>query len=391
MQKRAILFSSIMLLGIAHAAHVDEPYVPASDAVVLESNLRTSGSDGTMRTRQLALRADMRSAVDFARSAIEKGSEEGDPRFFGYAQSALKPWWTLVAPDPEVRLMRATIRQWQHDFVGAERDLDAIIAADGKAVTQAHLTRAAVEMVQGAPDLARRDCIELLNHADALLTATCIATANAMLGHTESSAAALSLAIEQARQPNVSSLEWAYTSLAEMHDRLGRFDLSANDYVRALQASQDSGHRDPYLLASFSDFLLDRSEPERVVQMLTGLERIDNLLLRLTLAEQMLAARDPVMAARATKHIAELQQRFDETRERGDFVHQREEALFLLNLKRQPAEALRVAEENWSRQKELTDARLLLSAARAAGMPQAAEPVHSWVRRFHIEDRYLSS
>src|ERR1700760_4209259 len=97
----AALFS---LAGLAWAAHVDEPYVPGAEGVVLEANLRSAGADRTLRARQLALltdRADPASAVAFARSAIAKGSEEGDPRFFGYAQSALTPWWNSTAPDPE--------------------------------------------------------------------------------------------------------------------------------------------------------------------------------------------------------------------------------------------------------------------------------------------------
>ncbi|MGH8482260.1 MAG: hypothetical protein ACRES8_07360, partial [Nevskiaceae bacterium] len=51
--------------------------------------------------------------------------------------------------------------------------------------------------------------------------------------------------------------------------------------------------------------------------------------------------------------------------------------------------ALLLARRNWLTQREPADARLLLAAAIAAGRPQAAEPVRTFVRDSGLEDARL--
>ena len=111
-----------------------------------------------------------------------------------------------------------------------------------------------------------------------------------------------------------------------------------------------------------------------------GEERIDPLLLRLALAEQALD-----MPAAAI-HVADLRERFALARRRGDSVHRREEARFTLDLLQRPDEALRLATDNWAVQREPWDARLVLSAAAASGVPAAAEPAREWLRASRLED-----
>ena len=64
---------------------------------------------------------------------------------------------------------------------------------------------------------------------------------------------------------------------------------------------------------------------------------------------------------------------------RGDTVHQREEARFALAAERDPARALRLAQQNWRVQREAADARILLEAAAAADAPGAAAPALAWL------------
>ena len=119
--------------------------------------------------------------------------------------------------------------------------------------------------------------------------------------------------------------------------------------------------------------------------LLAGETRIDPLLLRLALAEA--ALKSPELA----EHIAALQARFATARLRGDTVHRREEARFTLHLLQQPAEALRLAEENWQQQHETWDARLVLEAAQAAGEPDAAADVLAWFEQARLEDRKIAA
>ena len=98
-----------------------------------------------------------------------------------------------------------------------------------------------------------------------------------------------------------------------------------------------------------------------------------NLLRRALAGAAQGAARDTDPAAR------EMAARFEAAHLRGDTVHQREEARFALAVERDPARALRLAQQNWMIQREPADARILMEAAVAAGAPRAAAPALSWL------------
>ncbi len=385
-------FVLLTLFSLTAGALSSEPYVPTDDSVILERVAQTRIGSDTFRRLQRAVAQNPNNlslVLTYAKAAIQLGNEESDPRYFGYAQSALAPWWKAATPPVEVLQMRADILQWQHQFDAAERDLDAIIAADSRGVNQAHLTRATVELVQGRPDVARHDCVTLIDHVETLIAATCIASANSLTGDPATIEKALGTAIAQTPGASNDALLWAWTEMGEIDERMNRPDAAETAFQNALAVMRKSGHRDPYLLAAYADFLLDRGRPAEVVPLLDGLSRMDNLLLRLALAEDALGRGDANMRALAQEHSDDLQRRFDETRQRGDSVHQREEAIYLLKLRHAPDQALQVAKENWQRQRELIDARVLLEAAKAAGKPEAADDVRAWIGRYHVQDARL--
>jgi len=59
-------------------------------------------------------------AVRLAERYFALATSEGDPRYVGYAQAALKPWWDLPAPPLDVLVMRAILKQYSHDFSGRD-------------------------------------------------------------------------------------------------------------------------------------------------------------------------------------------------------------------------------------------------------------------------------
>jgi hypothetical protein len=77
--------------------------------------------------------------------------------------------------------------------------------------------------------------------------------------------------------------------------------------------------------------------------------------------------------------IASMAARFEASRLRGDRVHQREESRFVLAVGHDAARALRLAQDNWTVQREPADARVLLEAAQAAGARAAAQPALDWL------------
>ena len=104
---------ALALTGWACAA-AGAPYVPPSDDQVVE---RLALRAGDPAARQLAaLRAlwradpsDVDAATQLARAYIDRAAAEGDPRYVGYAQSALQPWWHEPDPPAPVRVMRAIV------------------------------------------------------------------------------------------------------------------------------------------------------------------------------------------------------------------------------------------------------------------------------------------
>ena len=130
---RSALLTASLLLAL-HPSRV-EPFLPSSDAQVL-ATVPARASDP--RARQLvALREAWRAAprdaalsVQLAQRYFDEVAAEGDPRYVGYAQSALQPWWAMADPPPAVRVMRALLLQFDHRFDAALADLDAALRAD---------------------------------------------------------------------------------------------------------------------------------------------------------------------------------------------------------------------------------------------------------------------
>jgi tetratricopeptide (TPR) repeat protein len=370
--------------AIAGGAAFAEPFVPASDELVLERLPLAA----TPLARELrALRAeherapdDVATATRLARRYIEAGRAESDPRYYGWAEGVLQRWSNDPEPPAPVLLLRATLRQNRHEFTAALADLDALLARDPRNA-QAWLTRAVVSQVTGRPAEARRSCLPLLRLADPLAAVTCLGNAESVLGRGAESYELVRRALETNAAAPVAQRVWSTTCLAEIAVRLGRFD----DADEAFRAALALDARDAYLLAARADFLLDRDRPAEVVALLAGETRVDGLLLRLVLAEQRLAS--DAFAA----HRDELRARFAASRQRGDALHLGEEARFALQVLGDPAEALRLAQANWALQREPRDARVLLEAALAARDRDAAAPVLQWLGETALEDARLAA
>ena len=360
------------------------PYTPKDGGAVIEQLPRRA--DAT----QLELRAlrqqlnttpqDLALASGLAQRYIGLARSETDPRYLGYAQAALAPWWRQATPPVPVRLLRATILQSTHQFGPALQDLDAVIAQE-PGNGQAWLTRATVLTVQGDYAQATAACARLSTLTTQLVTVTCLANIASVTGRAASSERMLDLTLQRSSGAAPGLESWALSLLAEMATRRGETALAEARYKTAL-AQQP---RDSYLLGAYADFQLDRQRPQDVVKLLQDQQRIDALLLRYALALQALPGRQTAFLAAK----AELAARFHAAMQRGDTVHQREQARFVLFLQQDAPAALRLAQQNWAIQKEVPDMRILLEAALAARNDGAAQPVLAWIAANGVEDTVL--
>jgi len=359
-----------------------EPFVPKDPNQPLEQ-LRATAFDPLphdLRRLRAQLSSDPANAAvaaQLARRCIEAYRSASDPRYLGRAQSALAPWWTAPSAPAPILVLRASIKQSQHDFTNALSDLDAALRLDPRN-PQAWLTRATILTVLGDDNEARRSCLRLAQLAPGLIALT--AAANVACLNGEADRGCLLLRGALAGNPSAPAAEklWALTTLAETCERLGRPADAQSYYEQALAL----GQRDPYLLGAYADFLIDSRRPEQAASLLKNETRADGLLLRLAIAESMLR---PVPDEYAL-HVAALRARFEAGHLRGDFVHQREEARFDLCLLHDASGALKLARANWQIQHEPADARILLEAATAAGQPAAAQPVRDFIHATHLQD-----
>lgn len=367
---------AIALLAVAaHAA----PYVPKDDAVVLE-HLPVRPNDPIARELR-RLRADLAAdpneldtALELARHYFDLAGAQGDPRYVGYAEAALKPWWNLPDPPLDARVMRAILNQYSHDFVGAMKDLEAATREDPKNAL-AWSWRSAIHMVRADYTAARADC-ESLKAIETELGIGCMAYLDGTTGRAAAAYRALSAELARDAKAPPAFRVWVLTRLAELSIRQGDVKR-AEEHFRAAYLEPVN---DQFLLGAYSDFLLDQGRPGEVVPLLVDWVKSDILLLRLALAEQALKS------PKAREHVEALRSRFDAAALRGDKLHQQEEARFNLYLLGNKEKALALAQENWKLQREPRDARILFEAALAMKDPIAGQEALDWLERSGHED-----
>ncbi len=370
-----------LLLSAAAVAAQATPYLPASGQQVVETLPRRGDPVQQelrrMRSELNARPNDMALATGLATRYIGLARSETDPRYLGYAQAALARWWWLSSPPAPVRLLRATLLQSTHQFKPALDDLKAVLVAD-PSNAQAWLTQATVQTVQGDYAGATASCAHLSAMSIELVTITCIANVGAATGRAVKSEQLLDLTLERSSNAPAELQVWALTPLAEMAQRRGAADIAEARYKRALALSP----RDSYLLGAYADFLLEQGRAHEVATLLKDQTRIDALLLRRALALQRQGDARVALAA----DVKELAARFNAAAQRGDTVHQREQARFELVLRHDPVTALALARKNWTVQKEAADIRIYLESALQARDANAARPVLDWIALNHTED-----
>ena len=362
-----------------HAA----PYLPTDGKQVVE---RLPSRRDPVQRELLRLRTalhdtpnDVKLASALAQRYIEQARLEGDPRYLGYAEAALAPWWKLAAPPEPVLVLRATVRQSTHQFPEALADLDQAVRRDSDNA-QAWLTRATVQTITGDYTAARASCMRLYSRAPQLVVQTCLANIANVSGQGPASYRQLAATLAAQRDVAPAFRVWVATLLGEMAARAGDTPGAERYFKQALAVDQ----ADSYLLAAYSDFLLDQGRAQEVARMLQDKTRADALLLRYALALHALRADG------AAAQVDALRARFEAAMLRGDTVHQREQARFELALRSDPALAVKLAMLNWDVQKEPADFRILADAAAASGDALARALVVNWLKHSGLQDQTVA-
>ncbi|GAC1453320.1 MAG: hypothetical protein PVSMB6_07510 [Steroidobacteraceae bacterium] len=375
---RAQLLGRLLMVlaagGVLSTPLAARPFVPSRDTQVL-AELPAGARHAQVSAQQLA-RGRLDVAVPLAQFYIGQARSTGDLRFLGYAQGVLAPWVAQATPVPAALVLQATLQQSRHEFAAALATLDRSLAARPNDA-QAWLTRATVLRVLGRYAEAARACEQFSRWADPALGLICEQGIKGLTGQLGAAYARIAALSTQGMLDGERA--WRAAELGEMAVRLGR-EADAERWFRDdLRLNPD----DFYARAAYADLLLWQHRSAEVLTLLKDKESIEPLLLRLAIAQKQ---RSDAGLARSSEL---LQAAFTAESERGEPVHRREQARFLLEVQERPREALAVALANWAVQREPDDALVLVNAARAAGSPQAAEPVLQFARAQGLSDARL--
>lgn len=364
-----------LVLALAPPAQAT-PYTPAGDSEVIERlPFRAADSDARdlsdLRAAAARAPSDQAASVKLAQKYYELALARGDPRYIGYADAIVNRFSAQLSP--QLLLVRGTLRQYRHDFGAALDDYAAALELDSD-LAGAHAWRGAIYLVQADYVNAGNECEALRGLQRPVLFGGCAGLSLAYTGHLDMAYKTLSQALTASGDDD--HRLWLHTRLGEVAAWQGQFVRAERHYRDALAIGSDDG----YLLAAWSDFLLDRGRAAEVVNLLATWVSSDGLLLRLTEAETLLNL--PGAAA----HRQALDDRYAAAKLRGDTTHRAEEARFHLRLRGDAKLAVALAAENYRVQKEPRDARILLETAIAAKDPGAARSALDWLRSSGFED-----
>ena len=357
------------------------PFTPKNDHQILERlpkqmfQSETNATINKLRDQVNANPKDWLSASQLAQLYIELSQTLADPRYMGYAQAVLNPWWQSSQPPLESMILRAIIRQNAHNFSGAMDDLEQILKIQPGHV-QANLIKATIATVQGKYEIAKQHCQRLMRRSSMMLALICQSTATSLSGNAKTSYRLLHQVMSINLPMPEKEKSWGWTSLAEIAWRIGDYKAADRHFQTALQ----SGFKDIYCLRGYADFLLQQKRPLDVIHLLASETLIDSLFLRLTIAEKN------TDSEHFSRHNALLNQRFKENRKRGSTLHQGDEAKFMLQLMNQPKIALQLARQNWQLQREPVDTYILLQSALAVSDYATVQAVTAWLENQGTED-----
>lgn len=323
-------------------------FVPKADGEVLAHVMaRVVGEVGSLSPEAAAVQA--RELIVAARKA------GGDPRLLGRAQAVLAPWWKDDSAPAPVRLMRATLKQAQHDFEGALVDLEALVLSDANDA-QAWLTRATVLQVLGRYEAAMQSCEALVPFVSVETVVVCRAPLLALTGKGD----------EAVQSVSAFHAPWALSVLGELQRWRGE-EAAAQVSLRGALAADPM---DTYTRLLLADSLLVSGKSADVAALFAERTLNDAELLVLVLSQE----------GAESKERGELAERVKASRARGETLHRREESRYALKVEEDVKLALELAVANWNVQREPADAQVLLEAAVAARDAKAAEPVVQWLK-----------
>lgn len=374
----ASLVATLILGSLALGS--DETYVPSDDDTVLEvlpkSLWGTRDQLVSFQTRLKESPNDALLAYQVAVFFIEAGDHGADPRFYGFARAALAPWWqTRTIPPPILRL-RAKLKEKEHRYDEAIEDLQYLIRLRPRDA-QAAIELTNLYRLRGDYEQVQRSIRKLTRFATVLPVAIARIPYMGLTGQASKAASELEQLSPEFESKFPATMTWVRMTQAELAEIQGQLDDAEGFYRIAMEDPRPSLS----LKRAFADLLIKLGKNDEAIKLVENDLADEGALLMAAIAAKNIGDQ-----ARSSSWTKQLENRFEETRQRGDQPHGRFVARCLLDLVNDPDAALKEASKNWRQQKELVDSRLVLRAAIAAGRADRATPTIEFLREHQTED-----
>ena len=377
------LFSLTLSLPFGTVS-AEEPYIPESDDTVLTVLPRSLLVDrNAVRQLRQQLAADPQNlnlAVTVANRYLSIGKRDGDPRFFGYARSAISPWWDANDAAPQVLKLRAKLKENDHQFEAAAADLKLALLQKPND-PQLLLELANIYRVQGKFDAALLIGDQLEQSSGPVTAALCRAPIFVLTGRVREAEQILDEIKPAAEESFPSTLTWISAVQGDIALALGKNAKVESRFLKGLERNGD----EVQLLRRYGDFLLDHERNKEALDLLRDHIGDNGVLLRAAIAAKR--CDNPA----AEQWSRQLETRFNEIRMRGSEPHGRFESRFALHVQNDPDRALKLAAKNWERQKEVRDVRNFLEASIAVADPESASPVLEFLEQNNTKHSLLDS
>lgn len=324
-------------------------------------------------TPPLAVRpGTSRGLADQVQTLLQQARSSGDPRYLGYAMTQLQDW-PESAIDHRLMILRATLNQSLHQFDQARTDLLRVLEDTPSPANyrQATLTLANLELVQGRYPAANQACQQLKRQYHDLVAQNCLAQVQARTGQPAMAYQRLQVMLRSIPSQGPGIQAWTEGTLGEIAAQLGE-EVALDHWHRALELDPN----DLYTRTLATDWLIQHQRFDEALELTAGYADVDSLaVLRAIALTRLQHSRE------AEALIDSLKQRFEEALWRGNLLHRRDYARFLLDVTFEYLPALEQARLNWQEQREPLDTRLLLRTARAAGDTPTVGDVFTWLDR----------
>lgn len=321
---------------------------------------------------------NQKNAVAYARQAAKRARRLGDTALLRDAAHALSPWDNDAEAQVDILIVRANIKQINHQFDAALADLDVVLKRQ-PANPQALLSRAFILATTGNAKRGQMDCAALQPNISIVIKETCVARLGSLTGKLETAHRRMQAVLAIAPATRAEERAFALGVAAEIADRRGDADNARKLYAELLAMDSQS----VYAQAAYADFLISQGENKTAAQIIGDSPHTEALLMLSALSGKEI---DSAVSRRAANTL-HAQIAVDQTNR--DYAHAREYARFALDYMKEPDLALVFAKENWRTQKESVDARILARAALAKNDAVTLDQLRTWVDGTSLEDPAL--